>query len=78
MSTDLWAQLANSDVPAPPAEFDRQVHGRINKNLLVQHLLDLGLQGMLFALGHFALAWLHLVILTLTGKVETPRKKDPL
>jgi hypothetical protein len=78
MATDLWEQLAESEVPAPPREFDRQFHERLNKALLAVQLSDLYLKGMFFAVGHFALAVLHLLTLTVTGDLlaALPSKKE--
>ena len=78
MSTDLWEQLAEAEVPAPPGEFDAQVHERLNKTLLAVHFADLLLKGIFFAVGHFALAVLHLLAFTLTGHLYAtlPRGKE--
>jgi hypothetical protein len=78
MSTDLWEQLAETEVPAPPREFDRDVHERLNKTLLAAHLADLLLKGMFFAIGHFALAVLHVLTFTITGRwyAALPREKE--
>jgi hypothetical protein len=78
MSTDLWEQLAEAEVPAPPPQFEREVHRRLNKALLVMHLADLFLKGMAFAIGHFAQAVLHLLAVTFTGRLQAglPRKNE--
>jgi hypothetical protein len=78
MSTDLWEQLAEAEIPAPPPQFERQVHQRLNQTLLAVQLADLLLKGMFFAIGQFALAVLHLVSVTLTGRLSAalPMKKQ--
>ena len=78
MSMDLWEQLAEKEVPAPPPTFERQLHGRLNKALVVLHLADLLFKGMVFAVAHFAQAVFHLLAVTLTGRLQSgvPRRKD--
>ena len=78
MSMDLWEQLAEREVPAPPPTFERQLHGRLNKALLALHLADLLLKGMAFAIGHFAQAVLHLLAVTCTGRLQSglPRRGE--
>ncbi len=78
MPIDIWDQLAESEVPMPPPQLEREVHRRLNKALLVMHLADLFLKGMLFAMGHFAQAVLHLLAVTFTGRLQAllPRKKE--
>jgi hypothetical protein len=69
MTDDLLERLAETDVPPAPADLDVEVHHRLNRMLLVAHLADLGLRGMMYAVTHFARGVLHLLVLTLTGKV---------
>jgi hypothetical protein len=64
MPFDLFDQLAQQEVPPPPSEFERGVHERLNKRLLWTHLIDLATGGLAHAVGHFAQAWLHLVMTT--------------
>ena len=80
MSTDLWEQLADREVPTPPREFDRHVHQRLNKALLAMHATDLLLRGLAYSIGHFAQAVIHLLTFSITGKLDSslPRsKKNP-
>ena len=72
MPSDLFDQLAEAEVPAPPPEFDSCVHERLNKSLLATQLLDLALHGTLYALGHFAQAWMHLLMTTM-GVTTKPK-----
>lgn len=78
MTTDIWEQLAEREVPAPPPKLEREVHRRLNKALLVMHLADLFLRGMAFGVGHFAQAVAHLLARTFTGRPNAglPHKKD--
>ena len=50
MASDLLEQLAQLEVPPPPAELNQQVHQRVNRSLLVLHVLDLGLRAMPWAM----------------------------
>jgi hypothetical protein len=47
---DFLEQLAQVEVPAPPAQFDRQLHQRVNRSLLLQHLFDLVVRGLPWAM----------------------------
>jgi hypothetical protein len=75
---DFLEKLADIEVRQPPPEFDRQLHERLNRSLVSQHLLDLLVGGLPWAMLHFARALVGLVIFSLTGKFEEgPRKEDP-
>lgn len=78
MAMDLWEQLAQQDVPAPPPpqEFDQQVHRRLNKLLLLMHLADLLFRGLVFGIAHFAQAVLHLLAVTVTGNLNAVLAQD--
>lgn len=79
MTEDLLERLAETDVPPVPVELDREVHHRVNRMLLVAHLADLAVWGMLHALAQFARPVLHLFVLTLTGKpLSGPDQKKHL
>ena len=67
MAQDIFEQLADWDVPPPPAQFDQQVHQRVNKTLLLVHLVDLAVRGMPWAMLHFGRAVVGLLLLTLRG-----------
>ncbi len=71
MPRDFLEQMADIPVPPVPASFNRALHERLNRRLLVAHLLDLGLRGMGYAFLHFARATMGLVVLTLSGKFDT-------
>jgi hypothetical protein len=76
MPRDLLEELAEAPVPPVPATFNRALHDRLNRRLLAGHLLDLGLRGTGYTLGHFARAAAGLFTLTLTGKFESENKTE--
>jgi hypothetical protein len=73
---DFLEQLANLDVAPPPREFDRQLHARLNRSLVLQHLLDLAVGAVPWALVQFARAVLGMVGFTLTGKFDDERRRE--
>ncbi len=73
---DPLEQLALLDVPAPPPEFDRQLHGRVNRQLIAQHVADLLLHAMPWALLHLAQVLLGLVRFSLSGRFDDERRKS--
>jgi hypothetical protein len=75
MANDLLQRLADSPVPPPPAEFDREVHRRLNSWLVLGQLLDLMFVGVPFVCVHFARAMMGVVVFSLTGRYETRRKE---
>jgi hypothetical protein len=76
MPRDVLEQLADAPVPPMPAAFDHALHDRLNRRLLVGHVLDLGLRGMSFTLAHFARAVFGFFALTVTGKFEPESKGE--
>ncbi len=76
MATDLFDKLAEMDVPPPPPRFDQQLHERVNRSLFVGQMLDLVFGAVPWALGHFARAFVGLVIYTLTGRYEMKSKRN--
>jgi hypothetical protein len=70
MASDLFEQLAELPVPPVPPTFDRAVHERINKRLVVGQFLDIATRGFAFALVHFARAVAELFKVSVTGKFE--------
>jgi len=74
MASDFLEQLAELDVPTPPAEFDRQLHARVNRSLVLQHLFDLAVGAFPWAVLGFARAVLGLVVFTTTGRFPDERK----
>jgi hypothetical protein len=59
------------EVPPPPAEFDRQLHQRVNRALVLRHFLDLTFNGIPWAMLHFLRAVVALAGVTLTGRLDT-------
>jgi hypothetical protein len=75
MANDLLEKLADLEVPPPPAQFDKQLHERVNRGLLLSHMTDLLVSGLPWALLHFARAFVGMVALTLTGRYESKSDK---
>ncbi len=74
MSRDFLEQLAELNVPAPPVEFDRQFHQRLNHALLLQQTLDLVVRAMPWAMLHLARALAGAIDYTLTGRFPGPEE----
>jgi hypothetical protein len=72
---DFLEQLADLEVRQPPPEFDRQLHDRLNRALLVQHIADLILGGVPWALSHFVRSVGGWFRLTFTGKLNERERK---
>jgi hypothetical protein len=75
MASDFFEQLAQSEVPPPPPEFNRQLHQRVNRSLLLVHLADLAVGAVPWAMVQMARALIGLVSLTITGKFDAGSKK---
>lgn len=76
MAPDLLEQLAQTEVPPPPATFDSQLHDKVNRALLITQLFDLFLVGMPWAFLQFSRALLGFVSFTVTGRYEPKSKKQ--
>ena len=76
MPDDLLEQLTKSEVPPVPESLDRQVHRRLNRTLLVIHILDFVLRGIPYAALQLARAVMGLVAFSLTGAFPGRRSKD--
>lgn len=74
MPYDVFDQLAETEVPPIPADFDRSIHQRLNRVLLAIHLIDLGTRGILYAMTHFGSAVIGLLTLTFSGRYSTDRR----
>jgi len=74
MAGDLFERLADAEVPPMPDNFDREVHQRLNKALLVVHFAELATKGMAFAAAHFLAATWGLLIFTLSGRFGPDRR----
>ncbi len=67
---DLFEQLANLEAREPPPEFNRRLHERLNRVLMVQHVVDFFAGAATWAVGQFFLAVLGCLRFTLTGKFK--------
>jgi len=73
---NLLEQLAELEVPPPPAKFDTQLHDRVNRTLVREQLLDLFVRGLPWTALQFFKAVLGVLSYTLTGRYEpTPKNK---
>ena len=75
MSNDFLDQLAAIDAPEPPPEFDRKLHDRVNRALLLQHLLGLAVGSIPWAVFHFLRAVLGAAAFSFTGRFDD-RKRE--
>ena len=75
MTLDLFDQLAASEVPPPPPQFDRQLHERVNRSLLAMHLADLGASAMPWAMLQLLRALGGFLSLTISGKFSPQEKR---
>ena len=73
MSFDLFELLAEKDVPPVPADFDRQVHSRVNDSLIAVHVTEFVFQVVPYAILHFVQAVIGLVGFTLAGEFPHDR-----
>jgi hypothetical protein len=76
MATNLFDRLADLEVPPPPAQFDKQLHERVNRSLVVSQMVDLAVNGLPWALLHFGRAFVAFIAFTLTGRYETTNRRD--
>ena len=85
MSSDLFERLASSPVPPPPAEFERGVHERVNRALVVGQVLDFAVQAIPYACWHLLKAVGGWGVLTISGEFpkssheqqKTPGERPP-
>ncbi len=76
MANDLLDQLKDADVPERPKDFDRQVHERLNGQLLVTHVADLVLRGLPYTVGRFFAALAGLAMMSLFGTFDPKTRSD--
>jgi hypothetical protein len=78
MPTDFLERLAEIDVPAPPAEFDHELHERLNRSLTLQQLADFALRALPCAALELMRPVIGFVSFTVTGKFPSAdRSKKP-
>jgi hypothetical protein len=75
MAPDLLERLAHTEVPPPPDSFDRQLHDKVNRTLIVTQFADLLLVGMPWAFLQYSRALLGFVAFTVTGRYEPKSKR---
>lgn len=76
MNQDLLEQLADTTVPPPPADFDRAVHLRLNRTLIVGQVIELMCLVLPFALVEFARAVAAAAVYTLSGRYPTTKNNS--
>lgn len=74
MSTDLFDRLADSRVPPPPAQFERGVHERLNRALVLRQVLEFAVSAIPYACLHFAKAVGGWIVLTVSGRF--PKREE--
>ncbi|MCA9268607.1 MAG: hypothetical protein KDA41_09060 [Planctomycetales bacterium] len=74
MPENLLDRLTSTEVPPPPRDFRRAVHGKVNQWLLAGQLAELLGQAFVFAVAHLAPAVISLIFFTLTGRHVTHRR----
>ncbi len=74
MAPDLFEQLAELEVPPPPAQFDAQLHERVNRSLVIGQFIDLAVKALPWAFVHFARAVVGAIVFTLSGRYEPSSK----
>lgn len=71
MNQDLLERLRETEIPPVPADFDRDVHQRVNDALLLAHVAELGLRVLPYAFVHMAQALFGWISLTFSGRFPT-------
>ena len=71
----LFEHLAEVRVPPPPKNLVRRVHRRLNRWLLLLHLVEFVLQVVPYVAGHFVRAVLGWLMLTISGEYEKKNKE---
>jgi hypothetical protein len=72
---DFLEQLADLEIREPPPQFDRQLHQRLNRSLLAQHVVELVTGAAPWALAQLLRAVTGFFVLSLTGKFDDERRK---
>jgi hypothetical protein len=75
MAPNLLDQLADVEVPPPPVAFDRQLHDKVNRSLLITQLVDLFISALPWAMLEFSKAFIGLGIFSVTGRYPSKSNK---
>ncbi len=75
MNHDFLDQLADVEVPPPPAEFAEELHGRVNRSLALVQLIDLVCGALPLALWELSRALGGWARFTLSGKYDWNKRK---
>ncbi len=78
MNSDFLDQLADVDVPPPPAEFGQELHVRVNRTLTYLQLIEFACAALPWALWELGRALAGWARFTLSGKYDWNRKKRTL
>ena len=76
MSHDLLEQLAETAVPPLPADFDRSVHQRLNKTLVVGQLIEFVGVALPYALVEFVRSIGAAALYTSSGRYPARPKNN--
>jgi hypothetical protein len=67
---DFLEKLADKKVREPPPDFNRRLHQRVNRILVVQHLIDFFVGAIAWSATHFFRATIGWLLFTITGKFQ--------
>jgi hypothetical protein len=76
MAPDFLDQLADMEVPPPPAEFGQELHQRMNRGLVIVQLVELVAIVFPTAVLELGRALGGLVRFTASGKYDLSKKKQ--
>ncbi len=65
---DFLERLANREVCDPPPDFSRRLHQRVNRTLVLQHLIDFFVGAIAWSAAHFLRATFGWLVFTITGR----------
>jgi hypothetical protein len=65
---DFLDQLAERKIREPPPDFQRQLHRRVNRTLVVQQVVDFFAGAIAYSAVHFLRAAFGWLAFTITGK----------
>jgi hypothetical protein len=75
MANDFLERLADVDVPPPPAEFDGELHLRVNRSLVIVQLVELVCGALPWAVCELSRALAGFVRFTITGKYDSAKRR---